>query len=179
MSELHLSRNTIHFAEPLPLQSGAMLSGYDLVIETYGRLNADKSNVIVYPTWFTGYHSDNEWLIGNNMALDPSKYFIIVISALGNGMSSSPSNTAAPYNGVHFPAITLYDNVVLQYKLVTEYFGISKIKLVTGWSMGAQQTYQWGALYPDIVERIAPFCGSAKTSPHNFVFLEALFNRIA
>ena len=59
-------------------------------------------------------------------------------------------------------------------RLVTEHFGIEKIRLVTGWSMGAQQTYQWGCLFPEMVERIAPFCGSAKTAPHNFVFLEGV-----
>jgi homoserine O-acetyltransferase/O-succinyltransferase len=67
-----------------------------------------------------------------------------------------------------FPNVTIYDNVRLQHRLVTEKFGIEKIALVTGWSMGAQQTFQWGASYPDMVERIAPFCGTAKTWPHNF-----------
>ena len=70
--------------------------------------------------------------------------------------------------------MTLYDNVKVQHRLVTEKFGISSIELVTGWSMGAQQTYQWGALFPDMVKRIAPFCGSAKTARHNFVFLEGV-----
>ena len=66
---------------------------------------------------------------------------------------------------------------------MVEKFGIIKVKLVVGWSMGAQQTNQWGCLYPEMVERIAPFCGSAKTTPHNFVFLEgvkaALTNDVA
>jgi homoserine O-acetyltransferase len=108
------------------------------------------------------------------MALDPAVYFIIVVCPLGNGQSSSPSNTPAPHDRSRFPKITLYDNVSLQHRFITEYFGISKVKLVVGWSMGAQQTYQWGALYPEMVERIAPFCGSAKTAPHNFVFLEGV-----
>lgn len=156
------------------LLKGATLRGAKLAYKTYGTLNADKSNVIVYPTWYSGQHYDNEWLIGKGMALDPDKYFIIVPNMLGNGLSSSPSNTPAPYDRARFPDITLYDNVTLQHRLVTEVFGISKIKLVVGWSMGAQQTNQWGCLYPEMVERIAPFCGSAKTAPHNFVFLEAV-----
>jgi homoserine O-acetyltransferase len=165
------------------LQGGATLRNAHLAYQTYGTLNADKSNVIVYPTWYSGQHYDNEWLIGEGMALDPSQYFIIVPNMLGNGLSSSPSNTPAPYDRVRFPNITLYDNVTLQHRLVTEQFGISKVKLVVGWSMGAQQTNQWGCLYPEMVERIAPFCGSAKTAPHNFVFLEgvkaALTNDVA
>ncbi|PIF76020.1 homoserine O-acetyltransferase [Variovorax sp. 54] len=158
----------------VPLQRGATLRNAKLAYKTYGKLNADKSNVIVYPTWYSGQHYDNEWLIGPGMALDPEKYFIIVPNMLGNGLSSSPSNTPEPYNLSRFPDITLYDNVTLQHRLVTEKFGIERIALVVGWSMGAQQTNQWGCLYPDMVKRIAPFCGSAKTAPHNIVFLEGV-----
>lgn len=156
------------------LQSGATIRDAKLAYKTYGTLNSDKSNVIVYPTWYSGQHYDNEWLIGDGMALDPNRYFIVVPNMLGNGLSSSPSNTGMPYDKSRFPNITLYDNVTMQHRLITEKFGIEKIALVTGWSMGAQQTFQWGALYPDMVERIAPFCGSAKTTPHNFIFLEGV-----
>jgi len=155
------------------LQCGKTLPDASLAYKTYGTLNAAKDNVIVYPSWYSGFIADNEWLIGEGKALDPAKYFIIVPCALGNGQSSAPSNTPEPFNGPRFPNISLYDNITLQHRLVTS-FGIEKIKLVTGWSMGAQQTFQWGSLYPDMVERIAPFCGSAKTSPHNFVFLEGV-----
>ncbi|RSZ29759.1 alpha/beta fold hydrolase [Variovorax beijingensis] len=158
----------------VPLQRGATLRNARLAYKTYGKLDADKGNVIVYPTWYSGQHYDNEWLIGPGMALDPGKYFIIVPNMLGNGLSSSPSNTPEPYNLSRFPDITLYDNVRLQHRLVTEKFGIERIALVTGWSMGAQQTNQWGCLYPDMVQRIAPFCGSARTAPHNIVFLEGV-----
>ena len=140
----------------------------------YGSLNSDKSNVIVYPTWYSGQHPDNEWLIGEGMALDPQQYFIIIPNLFGNGLSSSPSNTPPPYNQARFPAITFYDNVAVQHRLVIEKFGIEKIALVVGWSMGAGQTYQWGVSYPEMVERIFPFCGSAKTSLHNIVFLEGV-----
>lgn len=156
------------------LQRGATLRGAKLAYKTYGMLNAQKSNAIVYPTWYSGQHPDNEWLIGPGMALDPAKYFIIVPNMLGNGLSSSPSNTPEPYNLARFPDVTLYDNVTLQHRLVTEQFGIEQLALVVGWSMGAQQTNQWGCLYPEMVKRIAPFCGSAKTAPHNIVFLEGV-----
>jgi homoserine O-acetyltransferase len=89
-------------------------------------------------------------------------------------LSSSPSNTPEPYNGPRFPQVTACDNERAQHRLVTEKFGTRNVKLVTGWSMGALQTFHWGALYPDIVERILPFCGSAKCSRHNFVFLEGV-----
>lgn len=156
------------------LQGGATLRSAKLAYKTYGTLNADKSNVIVYPTWYSGQHYDNEWLIGEGMALDPQTYFIIVPNMLGNGLSSSPSNMPQPYNKARFPNITFYDNVRAQHQLVTEKFGIEKIALVVGWSMGAGQTYQWGVSYPEMVDRILPFCGSAKTSLHNIVFLEGV-----
>ncbi len=112
--------------------------------------------------------------MGDGMALDPKEYFVVVPNMLGNGLSSSPSNTPPPYDRARFPRITVYDNVAAQHRLVTERFGIERLALVVGYSMGAQQTFQWGASYPGMVERILPFCGSARTSPHNFVFLEGV-----
>lgn len=158
----------------LVLQGGATIRDCKLAYKTFGTLNAAKDNVIVYPTWYSGQHDANEWLIGPGMALDPATQFIIIPNMIGNGLSSSPSNTPEPYNGPRFPNVTPYDNVRAQHRLVTEKFGIERIRLVTGWSMGALQTFHWGALYPDMVERIAPFCGSAKCSRHNFVFLEGV-----
>ncbi|WP_046216385.1 alpha/beta fold hydrolase [Paenibacillus wulumuqiensis] len=156
------------------LQSGVILPDAFLAYKTYGELNEQKDNVIVYPTAFGDQHVQNEWLIGNDMALDPQKYFIIVPNLLGNGLSSSPSNTPAPFDRGRFPHISVYDNVQFQYRLVTENFGIEKIALVVGWSMGGIQAFQWGASYPDRVERIAPFAGAAKTWPHTLVMLEGM-----
>ncbi len=156
------------------LQKGATLRDAKLAYKTYGTLNARKDNVILQPTWYSGQHTDVEWTIGEGMALDPAHYFIIVPNMLGNGLSSSPSNTPPPYDRARFPNVTACDNVRLQHRLITERFGIERIKLVTGWSMGALQTFHWGCLYPDMVERIVPTCGSAKCSRHNFVFLEGV-----
>jgi len=156
------------------LQSGVTLREAKLAYKTHGRLNAEKSNAIVYPTPYSAHHSDIEWPIGPGKALDPDKYFIIVPDMLGNGLSSSPSNTAPPFDRARFPNTTIQDNVAAQHKLVTEGFGISHIALVVGWSMGAQQTFQWAASHPEMVARIAPFCGTAKTTPHNLVFLEGV-----
>ncbi|MGE7094311.1 alpha/beta fold hydrolase [Lysinibacillus sp. NPDC048646] len=156
------------------LQSGDTLPNAILAYKTYGTLNVARNNVIVYPTWFAGLHTDNEWLIGPGKALDPEKYFIIVPNMLGNGLSSSPSNTPPPYHQAHFPHVSIYDNVRLQHQLVTKKFGITKIALVVGWSLGAVQTFQWGASYPNMVERIAPFGGTAKTRPHAKVVFEGM-----
>lgn len=158
----------------LVLESGLTLRDVKLVYKTYGRLDADGSNAILYPTRFGGIHIDNEVLIGPGMALDPDKYFIVVPNLIGNGLSSSPSNTPPPMGRGAFPRVSVLDNVRLQHRLVTEHLGIGRLRLAVGWSMGAQQVYQWAALYPDMVERLAPIAGSARTSHHNYVFLEGM-----
>ncbi|MDO3411610.1 alpha/beta fold hydrolase [Saccharibacillus sp. CPCC 101409] len=156
------------------LQSGETLPGAFLAYKTYGTLNAQKNNVIVYPTAFGDRHTQNEWLIGAGKALDPDKYFIIVPNLLGNGLSSSPSNTPPPYDRSRFLHITVYDNVNFQRRLLEEQFGIEKVALVVGWSLGGIQAFHWGAGCPDRVERIAPFGGIAKPWPHTSVVLDSL-----
>ena len=154
------------------LDGGVTLPAAKLAYVTYGTLNAARDNVIVFPTWYVGTHADVEWLIGDGKPVDSARYFVIVPQMFGNGLSSSPSNTPAPYDRARFPAITIQDNVRAQHRLVTEEFGITKIQLVIGGSMGAFQAYQWGLAHPDLVERIAPCCGAARVSRHCYVFLE-------
>lgn len=156
------------------LQGGMTLRGAQLRYKTYGTLAPDKSNVIVYPTSFSAQHPDIEWLIGADRILDPGRFFVVIPNMFGNGLSSSPSNQGAPYDKGRFPAITSFDNIMAQRRLMTEEFGVDRIKLVYGWSMGAQQAYHWAALFPDKVERICALCGSARTAPHNQVFLEGV-----
>jgi homoserine O-acetyltransferase len=173
MDEFPMDYETFDLGD-VTLDGGATLRDAKLAYKTYGELNADKSNAIVYPTWYSGRHWDNEWLIGDGMALDPANWFIIVPNMLGNGLSSSPSNTPPPYDRARFPDVTFHDQVQQQHRLVTEKFGIETLPLVTGWSMGAGQTYQWAVSFPDMVQRACPFCGSSKTSEHNIVFLEGV-----
>ena len=155
------------------LQSGETLLSAKLVYKTYGSLNADKSNVIVLPTFYTGTHFRNEGFFGTKRAINPEKHFIISINLFGNGLSSSPSNSIKQ-KGSKFPTITLFDNVACQHTLITKHLNINKIALVSGWSMAGCQSYQWAAQYPDMVNAILPICASAKTSEHNFVFLEGV-----
>ena len=158
----------------ISLQSGAVLPDARLAYKTYGTLNKDKSNAILLPTFYTGSHVRNEGFFGQGRAIDPARYFIVSINLIGNGYSSSPTNTPAPADRGNFPLVTIYDNVALQQRLLSEKFGIESLLLVTGWSMAGCQAFQWAAQFPDRVEHILPFCASAKTSPHNFVFLEGV-----
>ncbi|KAJ5161953.1 hypothetical protein N7492_007345 [Penicillium capsulatum] len=150
------------------LQSGEKLRDAHLAYKTFGD---PQSPAIVYPTWFSGAISDNEWLIGQDKTLNPNEYFIIIPALFGNGQSSSPSNQpiARP-----FPRCSFYDNVRAQYELVTKKFGITHLRAVVGWSMGGAQTYQWATQYPDFMDIAIPFCTAAKTSLHNQVFLEGV-----
>jgi homoserine O-acetyltransferase/O-succinyltransferase len=158
----------------MTLESGATLREAFIGYKTHGRLNADRTNAIVYPTQFAAQHNDIEWMIGPGRALDTERYFVIAVDQLGNGVSSSPSNTPPPQDRSRFPVIAIRDDVAAQYRLVTDGFGIRRLALVTGYSMGAQQSFQWGVSHPDFVQRIAPFCGTAWTRPHNAVFLEGV-----
>ena len=156
------------------LQSGAVLPDARLAYKTFGRLNAARDNAVLIPSYYTGTHRGNEPYFGPGRAIDPERHFVILTNLFGNGLSSSPSNTPAPFDGPRFPGTTLLDNVVCQRRLLSEVLGVERLALVMGWSMGAMQAYQWAAQYPDRVAAILPVCGSAKCSPHNFVFLDGV-----
>lgn len=160
----------------------ATQSGYTLDVtlayRTYGTLSPAGDNAVLIPTFYGGRHPEAEYMIAPGRAIDPERYFVVIVNMLGNGLSTSPSNTPAPYGRGGFPLTTLYDNVMCQHRLVTEHLGIDRLRLVSGFSMGAQQTYQWGALFPEMVDAIAPICGSARISPHNYVFIESAVNAL-
>ena len=158
----------------LPLQSGETLRDARLAYAAYGTLDAERSNVVVFPTAYGGTHRDNAWLIGAGLPLDPERYFIVSVNLIGGGLSSSPSNTSGAQGRDAFPHVSVYDNVEAQRRLVLEHFGAREIALVVGFSMGAQQTFHWAAREPALVKRIAPICGSARTAEHNAVFLDGI-----
>ncbi len=154
----------------LVLESGKILDETLIVYKTFGKLNNNRDNVIVINTHFGGTHENSQYLIGDGMALDPNKYFIIVVNLLGNGMSSSPSHHLGP----RFPTVSIADNVRVQKQLLDRTYEITEISLVVGHSMGAVASYHWAALFPDQVHRAAPICGAAKISTHNHIFLEGM-----
>ncbi|MEV5650494.1 alpha/beta fold hydrolase [Nocardia sp. NPDC052254] len=164
-----------HFVLPdFELESGQTLPEAILTYATYGELAPGKDNAIVFPTWFAGTHQANEWLIGPGRPIDTDRYFVIVPNTFGNGLSSSPSNTPAPFDGPKFPRITMRDNVEAQYRLVTECFGIHELVLVLGCSMAAMQTYQWAVDHPGMVRRALPYCGAPRTPAHGRLFVDSL-----
>ena len=157
----------------LELQSGQILRAARLAYVTRGELNAARDNVVLFPTYYTGTHRENLALVASGRALDPKRYFVIIPNLFGNGESSSPSNHATQ-GGASFQQVSLLDNVQAHWRLLRERFAIEKLALAFGWSMGAQQAYHHAALFPERVERLLAVCGSARTSPHNWVFLEGV-----
>lgn len=166
--------STPHETHPLgnfTFADGNTLPDAQIAYTTYGTLNDARDNVIVWPTWFVGTHEDHEWMIGEGEALDTREYFVVVPSMFANGLSSSPTNTPAPFDRARFPHHTIHDNVRAQHRLLTERFDVQGIQLVIGGSMGAFQAFQWALDHPDLVERIMPCCGASQVSPHCYVFL--------
>jgi len=157
-----------------PLESGEMLPNARLAYKTYGNLAPNRDNVVLFPTAYGQRHMDCEPFFQEGLALDPQRWFIVVPNMFGNGLSSSPSNTPPPHDRARFPRMTIDDMVRAQHRLLTERLGIERLALVTGTSMGALQTFHWGAHHPEMVERILPTCGAARCSVHNYVFLEGV-----
>lgn len=158
----------------LPLELGGVLRDARLAYRTWGNLNAARDNCVVFPTYYTGTHDSNARIIGPGRALDPARWFVVVPNLFGNGISSSPSNAAPGQRGPGFPRVTIRDNVAAQYRLIHDVLGVQRVALATGWSMGALQAYQWAVSHGDYVARLLPFCGAARCSPHNRVFIEGV-----
>lgn len=146
---------------------------FKLGYTTHGHLNAEADNTVLFPTYYTGTHVDNERLIGPGKALDTDQYFIVVPNLIGNGISSSPSNTLGPWDGPRFPTTTIHQNILAQELLLAD-LGVRNIRLAVGWSMGGLQAYHWCVHQPDRVENALIICATAKTSTHNQVFLEGV-----
>lgn len=157
----------------LALQSGRTLERARLGYATMGQLNARRDNAILFPSYYTGTHRENARMVAPGRALDPERWFVVMPNLFGNGVSSSPSNHPSQA-GASFPRVSLFDNVLAQQRLLREELGVERLALAVGWSMGAQQAYHHAALFPERVAALLALFGSARTSPHNWVFLEGV-----
>lgn len=153
-------------------ESGVTLPEARVVYGTYGRLNAARDNVVLLPSHYMANHHGYEWLIGDGLALDTTTLFLVATELFGNGASSSPSNTPEPFHGPRFPVTTIRDNVQIVHRLLTEQLGVTHLRAVIGFSMGAQQAFQWAVSYPAFADRIVATSGTAKTYGHGIMRLE-------
>src|SRR6266571_3702930 len=155
------------------LESGAAVPNVKVVYGTYGRPNTNRDNVILLPSHYMADHHGYDWLIGPGLALDTTRYFLVATELFGNGHSSSPSNTPEPFHGPRFPVATIRDNVEAVHRLLVNQLGIAHLRAIIGFSMGAEQAFQWAVSYPDFSDLIVATSGTAKCWPHGVVRLEA------
>jgi homoserine O-acetyltransferase len=146
----------------LELESGGTLTDARLAYRTHGSLREARDNAILFPHMYSGTPASLDGWIGPGRPLDPERWFVICPGQFGNGVSSSPSNTTG-----EFPALTIGDDVAVQHRLVADHLGIERLELVLGFSMGAQQAYEWAVRFPGAVERLAVFAGLARTTAAN------------
>jgi homoserine O-acetyltransferase/O-succinyltransferase len=147
----------IGYIGDLELIEGGKINDCKITYLTAGMLNDDSSNVIIYPTWFGG-RSQGTFNTGVRL-FDTTKYFLIAVDALGNGSSSSPSNTPDQMHE-KFPCVTIKDMVNSQYHLLTKVLGLRHIHAVIGGSMGAMQAFQWAVSYPDYMDKVITYVGT-------------------
>ncbi len=155
------------------LVDGNVIKDFSISYVTHGTLNQNKDNAILMTSSLAGNHHRVDYLIGKGKAYDPDKYFIICTDAIGNGLTTSPSNSKSQ-PGMEFPQYSIQDMVNSQHKLVTEKFGITKLLAVTGASMGGMQSLQWGASYPDMVRNIVAIIPLGKAGPWMKLQCEAM-----
>jgi len=156
----------------LKLESGETIRDFSISYVTHGTLNAKKSNAILMVTAISGNHHRLDFLIGPGKALDTDKYFIVCTDAIGNGLTTSPSNsTAQPH--MKFPRFLIRDMVASQYKLMTEHLGIQHVVTVIGPSMGGMQALQWGVSHPDFMDSLVALVPLAHTPAWTVTVLEA------
>ena len=153
-------------------ESGVTLPKATIVYGTFGRLNAARDNVVLLPSHYMANHHGYDWLTGPGEALDTSTLFLVATELFGNGQSSSPSNTPEPFHGPRFPVTTIRDNVEAVHRLLTADLQVTHVRAIVGFSMGAQQAFQWAVSHPGFADRIVATAGTAKTWPHGVVRLE-------
>jgi homoserine O-acetyltransferase len=175
-----------HSQSPLALESGKTLMNYQLVYETYGTLNEDKSNVIlichalnashhVAGIYEDNLHQKGWWdnMIGPNKSIDTNKFFVICINNLGSCFGSTGPNTINPlinkYFGGDFPLLTVSDWVNSQYQLLQS-LNITKLKAVVGGSLGGMQVQQWALSYPDYMQHCVIIASTSQLSSQNIAF---------
>ncbi|HSI24114.1 MAG TPA: homoserine O-acetyltransferase [Methylotenera sp.] len=179
---------TAHFNEPLTLKSGAVLPQFDLVYETYGQLNADKSNAVLICHALSGTHhvagkysADDKYpgwwdnLVGPNKPLDTNKFFVIGVNNLGGCHGSTGASSINPATqkqwGSQFPVLTVEDWVTSQV-LLADYLGIKQLAAVVGGSLGGMQALQWTIAYPERVRHALVIASAPNLTAQNMAFNE-------
>ncbi len=164
------SQSVQKFAEigNFKLENGQVIKNCKIGYRTFGKLNKEKSNAMLFPTWFGGNTAGLINFIGPGKMADSTKYFVIAVDALGDGVSSSPSNSQLQHNS-KFPKFNIRDMVRSQHILVTKVFKLNHLFCVIGGSMGGMQTFQWIVSYPGFMDKAVAWVGSPKLSYYDLL----------
>jgi homoserine O-acetyltransferase len=160
------------------LESGEVLRDCRIGYRVAGTINADRSNVILFPTWASGTSGQ---IVSSNLGpgrlVDTAKYHVIVVDALSNGVSSSPSNSESQPR-MRFPKVTIRDMVETQHRLLTEVLEVDHVKAVVGISMGGMQTFQWMVSYPAFMDLAIPIVGSPRLAAYDLLHWQTQIDAI-
>lgn len=159
------------------LQSGKGIHDFRIGYRTLGTLNAGKSNALLFPTWLGGRTEDLLQFAKPGQWLDSTKYFIVFLDAIGDGVSSSPSNSKAQPL-MDFPEFTIRDMVEAEHELATEVLHLPHVHAVLGISMGGMQTFELAVSYPDYMDEAIPIVGSPQSTSYDKMLWTAQMDAI-
>jgi homoserine O-acetyltransferase len=152
----------------LKLESGATIRDCALGYRTLGTLNPQRSNAVVFLPWHTGKSAEALGLLGPKGLFDPGKYYVVVVDAIGNGVSCSPSNSKSQ-RGPAFPAFTIRDMVASTHRLLTEKLALKHVHAMIGYSMGGSQTFQWMVSHPNYMNVAIPIAATPRQTSYDLL----------
>jgi len=156
-----------------PTVRGEVVLDCRIGYRTFGRLNERKDNAVLVPSWHGGRSETMIFILGDGGWVDTTRHFAILMDKLGNGVSTSPSNSRSQ-PGSAFPRLTMGDLVTAERRAVVEHLGIRRLHAVIGWSMGGMQAIEWALRFPDVVGRAISVAGTPRMGNYELYFIRSM-----